>query len=93
MFSEDQYIMRIAIMGQAAFGARVLETLADRGEEVIAAWLPQGIAGAKPDPLKVAADSRRIPVYQPKSYKAPESLREFQTLRRECDQLGLDHGG
>ena len=80
MFSEDQYIMRIAIMGQAAFGARVLETLADRGEEVIAAWLPQGIAGAKPDPLKVAADSRRIPVYQPKSYKAPESLREFQTL-------------
>lgn len=72
--------MRIAIMGQAAFGAKVLETLADRGEEMIAAWLPQGKAGAKPDPLRVAADSRRIPVYQPESYKAPEALREFQTL-------------
>jgi methionyl-tRNA formyltransferase len=72
--------MRIAIMGQAAFGAKVLETLADRGEEVIAAWLPQGKAGAKPDPLKVAADGRRIPVYQPEGYKEPEALREFQAL-------------
>ena len=72
--------MRIAIMGQAAFGAKVLETLADRGEEVIAAWLPQGKAGAKPDPLKLAADSRRIPVVQPASYKAPDALREFQKL-------------
>ncbi len=73
--------MRIAVMGQAAFGAKVLETLADRGEAVIAAWLPQGKAGAKPDPLKVAADSRRIPVYQPESYRAPEAFREFKTLK------------
>ncbi len=72
--------MRIVVMGQAAFGAKVLETLADRGEEMTAAWLPQGKAGAKPDPLKVAADSRRIPVYQPESYKAPDTLREFQIL-------------
>jgi methionyl-tRNA formyltransferase len=71
--------MRIAIMGQAAFGAKVLETLADHGENVIAAWLPQGKAGAKPDPMKVAADSRRIPVHQPETYKASETLREFQS--------------
>jgi methionyl-tRNA formyltransferase len=72
--------VRIAIMGQAAFGAKVLETLTDRGEEVIAAWLPQGKAGAKPDPLKVTSDSRRIPVYQPETYKSPEALRDFRTL-------------
>jgi methionyl-tRNA formyltransferase len=71
--------MRIAIMGQAAFGAKVLETLADRGENVIAAWLPKGKAGAKPDLMKVAADNRRIPVYQPEAYMAPETLREFQS--------------
>jgi methionyl-tRNA formyltransferase len=71
--------MRIAIMGQAAFGARVLETLADRGENVIAAWLPQGKAGAKPDPMKIAADTRRIPIHQPETYKAAETLREFQS--------------
>jgi len=75
--------MRFTIMGQAAFGAKVLETLADRGEEVIAAWLPQGKAGVKPDPLKIAADSRRIPVYQPETYKSPEALRDFQDLHSD----------
>lgn len=73
--------MRIAVMGQAPFGAKVLETLADLSEDVITVWLPQGKAGVKPDPLKIAAESRRIPVYQPESYKAPEALREFQTLK------------
>jgi methionyl-tRNA formyltransferase len=75
--------MRIAIMGQAAFGAKVLETLADRGEDVIAAWLPQGKSGAKPDPVQIAADQRRIPVHRPENYKAPETLQEFRTLRAD----------
>ena len=68
-------------MGQAAFGARVLETLSDRGEEIIAAWLPQRKTGGKIDPLKAAADSRRIPAYQPESYKAPETLEAFRAAR------------
>jgi methionyl-tRNA formyltransferase len=71
-------MMRIAIMGQAAFGAEVLKNLTDRGEEVIAAWLPQGKPGTKPDPLRVAAESRHIPVYQPASYKSPDAFSQFQ---------------
>jgi methionyl-tRNA formyltransferase len=70
--------MRIAIMGQAAFGAKVLETLSDRGEEIIGAWLPQGKPGGKVDPLKAAADGRGIPTQQPESYKAPETLAAFR---------------
>ena len=70
--------MRIAIMGQAAFGAKVLETLSDRGEEVIGAWLPQGKPAGKPDPLKTAAENHGIPTYQPQSYKAPEALAAFR---------------
>jgi methionyl-tRNA formyltransferase len=70
--------MRITIMGQAPFGAKVLETLADRGEEVIAAWLPQGRAGAKADPLQIAAEARGIPAYRPESYKSPETHRVFR---------------
>jgi len=76
-----EHIMRLVIMGQAAFGAKVLETLTERGEEVVAAWLPQGKPGGKPDPLKVAADGRRIPVYQPESYKSPDTLRELGMLK------------
>ena len=73
--------MRMVVMGQAAFGAKVLETLADRGEEVVAAWLPQGKPRGKTDPLVSAAQSRRIPAYRPESYKAPEALRELQILK------------
>ncbi len=75
--------MRIVIMGQAAFGAKVLETLAGRGDEVIAAWLPQGKAGAKPDPLEIAADQRGIPAHRPETYKSPETLRAFQSLNAD----------
>jgi methionyl-tRNA formyltransferase len=75
--------MRIAIMGQAAFGAKVLETLADRGDQVIAAWLPQGKAGTKPDPFQIAAEGRGIHAYRPESYKAPETLRTFQALKAD----------
>ncbi len=78
---DKEKIMRIAIMGQAVFGAKVLETLSDRGEEIIAAWLPQGKTGGKSDPLKIAADSRGIPAHQPKSYKAPETLEAFRATR------------
>jgi methionyl-tRNA formyltransferase len=70
-------------MGQAAFGAKVLETLSDRGEEVIVAYLPQGKAGAKPDPLQIAAAQRRIPACRPESYKSPETLRGFRALNAD----------
>jgi methionyl-tRNA formyltransferase len=75
----QQESLRIAIMGQAAFGAKVLETLSDRGEKIIAAWLPRGKAGGKPDPLKMAADGRRIPAFQPESYRTPETLEAFRS--------------
>ncbi len=71
--------LRIAIMGQAAFGAKVLDTLSDRGEEIIAAWLPQGKATGKPDPLRTAADGRGIPVFQPESYRTPETIKAFRS--------------
>jgi methionyl-tRNA formyltransferase len=73
--------MRIAIMGQAAFGAKVLETLSDRKEEIIGAWLPQGKPGGKPDPLKTAAEGRGIPTHQPLSYKSAEALEEFKAAK------------
>lgn len=73
--------MRIAVMGQAVFGAKVLETLSDKGEEIIGAWLPQGKPGGKPDPLRIAAESRGIPAHQPQSYKTPETLDAFRATR------------
>jgi len=72
--------MRIIVMGQAPFGAKVLETLLDRGENVVAVYTPKDTPGGKDDPLKALAVERKIPVYQPDGYKKPEALAEFKSL-------------
>ena len=70
-------------MGQAAFGASVLESLLKAGHEVAAVYTPKPKPGAKPDPLQLAAENRRIQVHQPQSYKQPEALAEFESLQGE----------
>ena len=72
--------MRIIVMGQAPFGAKVLETLLDRGEDVVAAYAPADTPGGKDDALKALAVERKISVYQPAAYKKPEALEEFRSL-------------
>lgn len=69
--------MRIVLMGQAAFGAGTLEALTDKGENVVAVYVPPDKPGAKADPLKEAAVSRGIPVFQPRSYKTDEVFEEY----------------
>ncbi|MFC1963042.1 methionyl-tRNA formyltransferase [Chloroflexota bacterium] len=57
--------MKIILIGQAAFGAKVLESLLDRGEQVLAVYVPPDAPGGKPDPLKELAQQKDIPVSQP----------------------------
>ena len=49
--------MRIILMGQAPFGAKTLEALLGRGEEVIAVYTPPDLRGQE-DPLKTLAKER-----------------------------------
>ena len=57
--------MRIALIGQAPFGARVLQSLLERGEQVAAVYVPPEAAGGRLDPLHELAGERNIPVFQP----------------------------
>ncbi len=57
--------MRIALMGQGPFGARVLESLLEGDDEVIAAYAPPEAPGGRPDPFVEAARERGIPLSQP----------------------------
>jgi len=41
--------MRIILIGQAAFGAKVLEMLLEKGENVIGVYTPQDKPGGRPD--------------------------------------------
>jgi len=72
--------MRIALIGQAAFGASSLEALLKEGEEVVAVCAPPDRPGGKMDPLVSLAREEELPVLQPHSYKDTgviSSFREF----------------
>jgi methionyl-tRNA formyltransferase len=47
--------MRIALIGQAAFGESVLNALVEHGENVVGVFCPPDREGSRPDPLKTAA--------------------------------------
>src|SRR5207342_611531 len=47
--------MRIAIIGQQAFGKSVLEAFVARGDEVVGVFCAPEKEGARPDPLRLSA--------------------------------------
>jgi methionyl-tRNA formyltransferase len=61
--------MRIAIIGQQAFGKSVLEAFIARGSEVAGVFCAPEKPGARPDPLRVAAEERSLPLFQLASLK------------------------
>jgi len=80
--------MRIVLIGQAPFGAKVLEELLDKGEEVVAVYTPPD-RGTRVDPLKEAALAGEIPVYQPSTYRDDRVFRQYQELKPELTVLAF----
>jgi methionyl-tRNA formyltransferase len=72
--------MRIVLIGQAAFGQKVLESLLNRGEQVAAVYVPPDKPGSKIDPLKESAQQRGIPVFQPQRMHDPGVYDKFVEL-------------
>jgi methionyl-tRNA formyltransferase len=73
--------MRIIVNGQQAFGEAVLRALVERGENVVAVYCAPDKIGARPDPLKLAAESLGLPVYQPQSFKNPDVWAQMSALK------------
>jgi methionyl-tRNA formyltransferase len=78
--------MRIAIIGQQDFGRAVLEAFVDRGDTVAGVFCAPEKPGAKPDPLRIGAEERRIAVHQLASLKTEEAR---QILRALSVDLGV----
>ena len=72
--------MRVAIIGQRDFGKAVLEAFLSRGDSVAGVFCAPEKPGAAPDELRVAAEERRIPVYQFASLKAEEARVALRAL-------------
>jgi methionyl-tRNA formyltransferase len=75
--------MRVAIIGQQAFGKAVLDAFLARGDSVAGVFVAPEPAGAKPDPLAAAARDKKLPVFPTARYGSPEAI---DTLRG----LGVD---
>jgi methionyl-tRNA formyltransferase len=81
--------MRIILIGQAAFGAKVLESLLERKENIVGVYtLPDG-PGGRSDPLKDAAITRNIEVFQPRMYKDDAVLGEYKNLNPDLTVMAF----
>jgi len=78
--------MKLAIVGQQDFGKAVLEAFLARGDAVAGVFCAPEKEGARPDPLKVAAQERGVPVYQFASLKSEDAR---ATLRGLDVDLGI----
>jgi methionyl-tRNA formyltransferase len=72
--------MKLAITGQQDFGKAVLEAFAARGDTVAGVFCAPEKEGARPDPLKIAAQERGIRVFQFASLKSAEAQDALRAL-------------
>jgi methionyl-tRNA formyltransferase len=80
--------MRIALIGQAAFGADVLKGLIKQGQEVVGVFCPPD-RGSKIDPLKDAALAAGISVLQPPRMKDPQAYDQMVALNPDLAVLAF----
>ncbi|MBY0267777.1 MAG: methionyl-tRNA formyltransferase [Burkholderiales bacterium] len=72
--------MKIAIIGQQDFGKSVLEAFLERKDEVAGVFCAPEKPGAKPDPLRTAAEERGLKVFQFPSLRVPEAHDALKSL-------------
>jgi methionyl-tRNA formyltransferase len=75
--------MRVAIIGQQEFGKAVLTAFFERGDEVAGVFSPPETSGARPDPLRIAADEMRIKVFPFSSYSTAEAKEAMRALKAD----------
>ncbi|MEX2247013.1 MAG: methionyl-tRNA formyltransferase [Dehalococcoidia bacterium] len=80
--------MRIALIGQAAFGEAVFRALRDAGEEIVAVSSVPGAPG-RPDPLWAAAEQARIPAFPTGSLKKSGVLDAFAATKPDLGVMAF----
>lgn len=72
--------MRIAIVGQRDFGTAVLDAFERRGDSVAGVFCAPEKPGEAPDPLRLAATQRAIPLYALPSLRVEEARQALRAL-------------
>ena len=73
--------MRIAIIGQSAFGEAVLKALAENvADEIVGVFCPPDREGRPVDPIKSAAVELGVSVIQPRRMRSARAIEQFRSL-------------
>lgn len=73
--------MKIALIGQSAFGKAVLDAILKDGKDTVAGvFCPPDKAGEPLDPVKEAAQAAGIPCLQFKRMRSPDAIAAFKAL-------------
>lgn len=73
--------MRVAIIGQHAFGKAVLEAFLARGDTIAAVFCAPETG--RPDPLRLAADAAGIPTHMFPKLASPEAIEALRTAQAD----------
>jgi methionyl-tRNA formyltransferase len=75
--------LRIAVIGQAAFGEKVVDALVDKGENVVGVFCSPDAEGRPADPIKQAAEKHNIPVFQFRRMRRKVAIEAFLELNAD----------
>ena len=75
--------LRIAVIGQAAFGEKVVDALVDKGENVVGVFCAPDAEGRPADPIKQAAEKHNIPVFQFRRMRRKVAIEAFLELNAD----------
>jgi methionyl-tRNA formyltransferase len=81
--------MRIALIGQAAFGEKTLEALLGGGEQVAVVYMPPDPPVGKGNAFRELAEKNGIPVRQPARLRAPEVFEEYREFRPDLNVMAF----
>ena len=75
--------MRVAIIGQQAFGKAVLDAFLERGDTVAGVFVAPDAPGSRPDPLRAGAEEKSVPVFAVERYGAAEAIEALRGLNAD----------
>jgi methionyl-tRNA formyltransferase len=81
--------MRIALIGQAAFGEKMLAALVDAGEHVAVVYMPPDPPGGKANAFREAAEASGIAVRQPARMRDPEVFEDYEAFRPDLNVMAF----
>jgi methionyl-tRNA formyltransferase len=81
--------VRIALIGQAAFAEKALDTLIAHGDQIVHVFAPPDPPGGRPDALTAKARAMQLPLSQPASFKTGAAFEEFSALDADLAVLAF----